>query len=248
MTIETDAELQKLKTIGRIVAFILNEMMQRTEPGMTTGELDLIGRDLFESHDARSAPMLSYGFPGYTCISVNEEVAHGVPGGRIIQAGDMVNIDVSGEKDGYFADTGGSFVVPPSTALKDRLCHATKKALEDACMAARAGQPLNQIGRAIEKVARQNRFRVIRNLCSHGVGRSLHEEPREIPGYFERRDMRILQKGQVITIEPFLSTKNKLVAEQADGWTLAGRKDSLSAQYEHSMVITSGRPVLLTIT
>ena len=159
----------------------------------------------------------------------------------------MVNIDVSAEKNGYFADTGGSFVMPPSTPLKDRLCHATQMALENACYEARAGRPLNLIGKAIEKVAKQNRFKIIKNLCSHGVGRGLHEEPKEIPGYYERRDLRILQKGQVITIEPFLSTKSKLVTEQADGWTLSGSKNNLSAQYEHTMVITDSRPVILTI-
>lgn len=247
MTIETDQDLQALKAIGRIVALILQEMMQKAEPGMTTFELDMIGKTLFEKYGANPAPMLAYGFPGYTCISINEEAAHGVPGGRVIQAGDMVNIDVSAEQNGYFADTGGSFVVPPSSPLKARLCHATKMALANACREARAGQPLNRIGKAIEKVAKQNRFKILKNLCSHGVGRSLHEEPKEIPGYFERRDQRILQKGQVITIEPFLSTKSNLVTEQEDGWTLSAIHGNLSAQYEHSMVITNGQPVLLTL-
>ncbi|MDH5178670.1 MAG: type I methionyl aminopeptidase [Gammaproteobacteria bacterium] len=247
MTIETEQDLQALKVIGRIVARILQEMMQRTEPGMTTLELDMIGKSLFEKYDARSAPMLSYGFPGYTCISINEEAAHGIPGGRVIQPGDVVNIDVSAEKDGYFADTGGTFVVPPSSALKNRLCHATRQALDHAVNVARAGQPLNRIGKAIQQVAKQKGFRIIKNLCSHGVGRSLHEEPKEIPGFFNPADKRVLTEGMVITIEPFLSTKNRIVDQLDDGWTLAGEKDNLSAQYEHTMVITKGKPILLTI-
>ena len=247
MTVESDDDLQKLKSIGRIVALILKEMMHKTEPGMTTLELDLIGKDLFEKYGAQSAPILTYDFPGYTCISVNEQAAHGVPGDRIIRPGDMVNIDVSAEKDGYFADTGGSFVVPPSSALKDKLCHATRMALEYAANEAQAGLPLNRIGKAIEKVAKHNRFKIIKNLCSHGVGRSLHEEPKQITGYYERRDLRILQKGQVITIEPFLSTKSKIVKEQSDGWTLSGVSGNLSAQYEHTMIITNNKPILLTI-
>ncbi|MDH5444467.1 MAG: type I methionyl aminopeptidase [Gammaproteobacteria bacterium] len=247
MTIESDKDLQQLKIIGHIVASILKQMMQQAEPGMTTAELDDIGRQLFEKYEANSAPMITYGFPGYTCISINEEAAHGIPGDRVIQPGDMVNIDVSAEKNGYFADTGGSFVMPPSTPLKDRLCHATRMALVKASYEARAGQPLNRIGKAIEKVAKQNRFKIIKNLCSHGVGRSLHEEPKEIPGYYERRDTRILQKGQVITIEPFLSTRSRFVTESDDGWTLSAEPNNLSAQYEHTMVITQGRPILLTV-
>ena len=247
MTIDSDKDLLGLQEIGRIVATILKQMMAYAEPGMTTLELDMYGKSLFEKFGANSAPLLTYNFPGYTCISINEEAAHGIPGERVIQAGDMVNIDVSGELNGYFADTGGSFVMPPSEPLKTRLCHATRMALESACQAARAGQPINVIGKAIEKVAKQNRFKIIKNLCSHGVGRSLHEEPKEIPGYFDRRDLRILQEGQVITIEPFLSTKSSLVKEQADGWTLSGCKNNLSAQYEHSMVITKGKPILLTV-
>lgn len=247
MTIETDKDLHELKIIGRIVAMILKEMMQRTEPGMTTLELDMIGQQLFEKYAVQSAPKLTYGFPGYTCISINEEAAHGIPGDRIINPGDMVNIDVSAERNGYFADTGGSFIVPPSTPLKEKLCHATRVALENAANVARAGQPVNRIGKAIQKVAKQKGFKIIKNLCSHGVGRGLHEEPKEITGYYEPRDTRILHEGLVITIEPFLSTKSRLVTEKDDGWTLIAGEGNLSAQYEHTMVITRGKPVLLTV-
>lgn len=247
MTIETDQDLQALKTVGRIVARILQEMMHATEPGMTTLELDEIGRGLFEKYAVQSAPKLTYDFPGYTCISINEEAAHGVPGGRVVQPGDMVNIDVSAERDGYFADTGGSFIVPPASPLKTRLCHATRLALEAASHQARAGQPINRIGKAIQQVAKQKGFKVIRNLCSHGVGRGLHEEPGEITGYYEPRDTRRLHEGQVITIEPFLSTKSRFVTEGEDGWTLMADAGNLSAQYEHTMVITRGNPILLTV-
>lgn len=246
MTIQTAQELEEMKGIGRIVAITLKEMMRRTEPGMTTGELDLIGKELLDHHGARSAPRLSYNFPGYTCISINEEAAHGVPGERVIMPGDVVNIDVSAERNGYFSDTGGSFVVPPSDYLKDKLIDATRLALKEACRNARARQSLNGIGRAIQRVAKQKGFRIIRNLCSHGVGRSLHDEPGEIPGYYDPSDKRMLHEGLVITIEPFLSTKSKMVTEQQDGWTLSATRGNLSAQFEHTMVITRGEPVLLT--
>ena len=247
MTIESEEDLENLKLIGRIVALVLKEMMARAEPGMTSLELDLIGKELLDAHGARSAPMFSYDFPGYTCISINEEAAHGIPGGRTFQPGDLVNVDVSAEKNGYFADTGGSFVLPPITPQKERLCQATKLALKSAISQTRAGLPLNGIGKAIQRTAKQKGFKVIRNLCSHGVGRSLHEEPKQIPGYFDPRDQRILKKGMVITIEPFLSTKSTRVIEAEDGWTLIGAKGNLSAQYEHSMVITDNDPILLTL-
>lgn len=247
MTIETDEDLEKLKLIGRIVAATLKEMMARAEPGMTTLELDQVGKQLLESYGASSAPKITYNFPGYTCISVNEEAAHGIPGSKVIQPGDIVNIDVSAEKDGYYADTGGSFVVPPSNFLKDKLISSTKLALTQACRSATAGSPLNLIGKSIQNVAKKTGFRVIKNLCSHGVGRGLHEEPKEIPGYYEPRDTRKLHNGLVITIEPFLSTKSRFVSESSDGWTLVGRKGNLSAQFEHTMVITKGAPILLTV-
>jgi len=247
MTIETDQDLIELRSIGRIVAVTLKEMMSRTEPGMTTAELDLVGKGLLESYGASSAPKITYNFPGYTCISVNEEAAHGIPGNRVIQPGDLVNIDVSAEKNGYFADTGGSFVVPPSSYLKDKLIDSTRLALKKACKSATAGSLLNGIGKSIQKTAKRQGFRVIRNLCSHGVGRGLHEEPKEIPGYYEPRDKRRLHEGLVITIEPFLSTKSKFVSETDDGWTLVGCQGNLSAQFEHSMVITKGKPILLTV-
>src|SRR5690606_33579744 len=130
----------------------------------------------------------TYGFPGCTCISINEEAAHGIPGSRVIRAGDVLNIDVSAELDGYFADTGGTRVVPPATPQKARLCHATRTALAEAMKAARAGQPINRIGAAIERTAKRYGFRVIENLGSHGVGRALHEEPEHIAGYYDPAD------------------------------------------------------------
>ena len=247
MTIETDEDLLALKEIGHIVAVTLKEMVQQVEPGMTTGELDQIGRAWLSSHGAQSAPKVTYNFPGYTCISINEAAAHGVPGKRVIQPGDVVNIDVSAEKNGYFADTGGTFVVPPSNRFKDRLITSAKSALSQACRNARAGNPLNVIGKSIQKVAKKSKFRIIKNLCGHGVGRGLHEAPQKITGYYEPRDKRRLHKGLVIAIEPFLSTKSRFVTESDDGWTLVGDRGNLSAQFEHTVVITEGRPIVLTV-
>jgi methionyl aminopeptidase len=189
---------------------------------------------------------MTYDFPGSTCISINEQAAHGVPGTRRICAGDVVNVDVSAELDGYFADTGGTRVVPPISHSKARLCHATQVALAHAMSEARAGAPINRIGKAIQAVARQHRFKVITNLAGHGIGRSLHEEPEGIVSYYDRGDTRRLHAGQVIAIEPFLSTRSTVVHEGADGWTLLGDAGNLSAQYEHTIVVTNGEPIVAT--
>ena len=246
MTIETQDDVVALKRIGKIVSYVLQEMLDAAEPGMTTRELDLLGEQLLDKHGARSAPKLTYDFPGSTCISINEEAAHGIPGDRVIRPGDVLNVDVSAELGGYFADTGGTKVVPPTTPQKTRLCHATRSALAQAMKQARAGQPINGIGAAIERTAKTYGFKVIENLASHGVGRALHEAPEHIPGYFDPTDKRILKDGMVITIEPFLSTKSRIVTETADGWTLVGMRGNLSAQYEHTMIITKSEPIVVT--
>jgi methionyl aminopeptidase len=246
MTIETENDVVALKRIGKIVSLVLHEMLDAAEPGMTTRELDALGEQLLERHGARSAPKLTYNFPGHTCISINEEAAHGIPGDRIIRAGDVLNVDVSAELGGYFADTGGTRVVPPTNPQKTRLCHATRTALAQAMKRARAGQPISGIGAAIERTAKSYGFKIIENLGSHGVGRALHEAPEHIAGYFDPSDKRVLHEGMVITIEPFLSTRSRIVDEAADGWTLVGSAGNLSAQYEHTMIITKGEPIVVT--
>jgi len=246
MTIENDNDLNKLRHIGRIVYETLKLMTGKVEAGMTTLELDEFGKVNLEKYGARSAPMVTYDFPGYTCISINEEAAHGIPSDRLIQAGDVVNIDVSAELDGFFGDTGGTCIVPPVDPKLAYLCQSTRKALRQAMAAARHGARLNQIGQAIEKTARRSGFVTLKDLGSHGVGRSLHEEPHFIPNFYDRSDKRRLTEGQVITIEPFLSTKAQQTSVESDGWTLTTGKGNFSAQYEHTMVITRGKPLIMT--
>lgn len=247
MSINSQKDLEGLRKIGRIVARCLKHMQSKIEPGITTLELDQIGGAFLALHGARSAPKLTYNFPGFTCISVNEEAAHGIPGAKVIQAGDLVNIDVSAELGGYFADTGGSSIVPPEKKLYVQICETAKRALERALLEARAGAKLNRIGHAIESEARENGFTVIENIGSHGVGRALHEEPGFIPGYFDRKDHRILKENQVITIEPFISSGAKMVFDTGDGWTLATDPGVYTAQYEHTIVITKGKPLIMTL-
>lgn len=250
MIVSNDAQLQGLRRIGRLVAQILADMQAHARPGMSTAELDALGGHWLERAGAQSAPRLCYGFPGHTCISVNEEAAHGIPGVRLLAAGDLVNIDVSAMLDGYFADTGGSFVLAASdgaadSSLKQRLCTAALQARAAGIAAACAGQRLNIIGKRIERTIHAAGFRNVRNLCGHGVGAALHEEP-AMRNYYDSRDADILRTGQVITIEPFLSTNVSRVYTLADGWTLAGRPSSLFAQQEHTLVVTRGQPLILT--
>ncbi len=246
MTVDNQRDIDGILRVGRIVAYVRDAMLAAIEPGMTTGELDDMGAALLEKEGAQSAPRVMYNFPGATCISVNEEAAHGIPGPRVMQPGDIVNVDVSAEFGGYFADTGGTVIVPPTTQLKTRLCHATQLALKNALAEARAGAPINRIGRAIQRTAKAHNFKTIRNLAGHGIGRSLHEEPEGIVSYFDRTDTRRLEDGQVIAIEPFLSTKSTSVTETDDGWTLVGHPDNLSAQYEHTIIVTKGAPIVAT--
>lgn len=246
MTVENQRDVEGLMAVGQIVARVLNRMLDALEPGMTTAELDRLGEELLHRSGARSAPRITYDFPGATCISINEQAAHGIPGSRRIEPGDVVNVDVSAELDGYFADTGGTRVVPPVTPLKKRLCHATRRALEAAMKEVRAGNRINRLGLAVERVARTHRFRIIRNLAGHGVGRSLHESPTEIVSYHRPHDPRVLEEGMVIAVEPFLSTRATVVEEEDDGWTLSAPPGNLSAQYEHTLIVTRGRPIVVT--
>ncbi|QLY24950.1 type I methionyl aminopeptidase [Bdellovibrio sp. KM01] len=250
MIVKTEAELEGLKKIGKVVANCLQYMSRQVEPGMTTKELDELGGAYLAKYGARSGPILVYDFPGHTCISLNHEAAHGVPSDKkIIRAGDLINIDVSAELNGFFADNGGSFTVPPGRPEDVRLLEATKKALENAIAGVKAGIKLNTIGQRVEQIADEYGYTIIENLGSHGVGKSLHEAPEFIPGYFDSKDDRRLKEGHVITIEPFLSTGAHYVDEvKGDKWTLVtSSPEHRTAQFEHTMVVLKDRALILTI-
>ena len=247
MTVSNDDELAGLKRIGRIVAETLEVMGRAIEPGMTTRELDGVGRAFLEAAGARSAPETVYGFPGATCISVNEEIAHGIPGDRRVGPGDLVNIDVSAEKDGYFADTGASFAVPPVTRRVERLCKDGRRAMWTGLRQVGAGKPLSGIGRAVGTFADKNGYTLVRNLASHGVGLSLHEEPTEIATWPDPSERRIMTEGMVLTVEPFLSLGADFAEDGDDPWTLYSRPRALTVQYEHTVVATRNGPLILTM-
>ncbi len=245
MTIGSERDLAGLRAAGRVVALALREMEGTVEPGMTTAELDAVGARVFEDHGARSAPRLFKGFPGVNCISVNEEAVHGVPGGRVIEPGDLVKIDVTAELGGYVADAAVTVALPPSDRLNEGLRDCAAYAFERGAAVARAGRPLNKIGRAVQTAVGKWGFAVLPELCSHGVGRTVHEEP-TVPNYYDRRLRAPLSEGLVLTIEPIISSGSAWTVEGDDGWTLKSADGSPVAHHEHTIVVTKGSPIVLT--
>jgi len=246
MTIETPQDLYGLLTIGRIVGKTLQYMREQLKPGMTTRQLDDLAHDFLDQHHARSAPVLTYGFPGTTCISINEEAAHGIPGDRQIQPGDLVKVDVSAEQRGYYADAAITVAVPPVSPSNQRLCDCAEAALAAAIAAARAGQPLSIMGRTAEQVARQYGYRIVRELHGHGVGRGLHEAPKNIPMFYVPSATQRLTDGLVLTVEPHIAPRSSHTKTHPNGWTLSTSDRSPVAMYEHTIVVTKGQPVLVT--
>ncbi|AKH99168.1 methionine aminopeptidase, type I [Hoeflea sp. IMCC20628] len=246
--ISSEDELEKLRHIGKICANTIQVMAKAMEPGMTTRELDLIGRQHLDAHGAQSAPEFCYEFPGATCISVNKEVAHGVPGDRVIAPGDLVNIDVSALKDGYFGDTGASFGVAPVAQKTSRLLRDGKRAMSAGINQVKSGARYASIGDAVGSFAKKNGYTLIRNLASHGVGQSLHEYPEEIATWPNRHDKRLMEEGQVFTIEPFLSFGATFAEDDDDGgsWTLYSCPNALTVQFEHTVVSSRNGPIILT--
>jgi methionyl aminopeptidase len=246
MTITHQDELDGLRVIGRIVANTMQAMAKAMEPGMTTRELDGIGRALLEREGAVSAPESTYDFPGATCISVNEEIAHGIPGDRAIRLGDLVNIDVSASKDGIFADTGATFRMGAVRPALARLCRDGRRAMEIGIAQVGHDRPLAGIGAAIGRFADAGGYTLIRNLASHGVGRALHEYPEEVATW-PTRDKRRMHRGLVLTVEPFLSKGGLWASQGDDGWTLYAEPRAAVVQYEHTVVATERSAIVVTL-
>jgi methionyl aminopeptidase len=243
----SENDIKRLKTIGHICAMVLKEMMEIAKPGMTTGELDNIGMEFLKKEGALSAPMTMYQFPGATCISISPVIAHGIPGEHVLREGELINIDVSAELDGYFGDTGASMVVAKHVPEYAKMIKATKSALAQAVQVARAGQSINMIGKTIQQEAARNGYGVIYDLTGHGIGRHLHEEPTQVFNYFKSKDRHILEDGLVLAIEPFLTTGRGHVLEEEDGWSLRTTDRTIATQFEHTIIVTKGEPIILTI-
>lgn len=245
MVAKTAQDLAGLRAAGQLVRRVFSRMKQAAQPGVTTRELDQIAQRMFDNSGAESAPHLYYNFPGATCISVNEAAAHGIPGDRRLRSGDMVNIDVSARYQGYVADMGESFVVGRGRRAQQRICDAVQRAVGLAIAEVRPGRSLNVIGRTVQQVADKMGYRIVRNLGSHGVGASIHEEPSYV-ALDNPRERRRLTDGLVLTIEPFFTTGTDWVEERSDGWTLAVPAGELVAQFEQTVIVRAGKAEILT--
>jgi len=247
MTADSKKEIQSLKAIGRICAETLHKMMDATRAGMTTHELDEIGRAFLEAEGARSAPEAMYNYPGATCISVSPVIAHGIPNEHALSEGELIHIDVSAELDGYYADTGASMIVSKHDKNLGKLLDATKTTLNKALHVAKAGNLLSGIGRTVQTEARKRGYNVIYDLTGHGIGRKLHEEPKEILNFYNPKDQRILHEGLVLAVEPFLTTGIGRIVEMSDGWSLRTSDNAIAAQFEHTIIVTKNEPIILTL-
>src|SRR5580658_1692799 len=245
MSITGPEELAGMRAAGVIVGLMLSAMKSAVREGITTGELDQVGADVMVQHGARSAPALVYKFPGVNCISVNEEAVHGIPGKRALERGDLVKLDVTVEKDGFMADAAVTVPVGEVTEERQRLVACAERAFAKAMLVARAGFRVSEIGRVVEREVRRSGFSVIRDLGGHGIGRTIHEEPR-VPNYADPGASSILTEGLVITVEPIIAAGSGRAVLAKDGWTVVTADHRPSAHYEHTLVITQGAPMLLT--
>jgi methionyl aminopeptidase len=247
MSITREAELIGMQKASEAVAYTLKEMRNYAQPGMTTKQLDNYGAGILADFGAKSAPFLAYRFPGWTCISVNNEFCHGIPSdNRILNEGDLVNIDVSAELNGFWSDNGGSFVLGEDVNRHQKLIDASKQILHKAIYNIKGGIRISDIGHLIETEAKKRGYKVIRNLTGHGIGRGLHEEPGEIANYRDRFNPARFKKNSVVAIETFISTASTYAETLYDGWTMVGNNGGFMAQHEHTIVVTDEKPIVLT--
>jgi methionyl aminopeptidase len=245
MSVGSRRDLLALVAAGRVVAEALARMRALVRPGATTAELDRAAADVFRRHGARSAPQLAYGFPGITCISVNDEAVHGIPGPRRIKPGDLVKLDVTAELDGYMADAAVTVPVPPVAAADAALCDAAAAGLAAALEQARAGGTTGAVGAAVEREVERRGFRVLRELAGHGIGHTIHEPP-SVPNFGAAGLGEPLTDGLVITLEPIVAATTRSTRQTGDGWTVATADGGRSAHVEHTIVVRRGRPLVLT--
>lgn len=246
MTIESKSDLAGMRAVGRLVGLALREMKQAIRPGMTTAQLDDVGAAFLKRRGARSAPQLTYDFPGFNCISVNDEIVHGVPGPRKILAGDVVKIDVTAELDGLIADSATTVLVPPVASRGRSLVRCAKSAFDRALARAAANLRIAELGRTVEDEVHRWGHSVVRDMTGHGVGRALHEEP-SVPNFYSPFIPGRLEEGMVIALEPIISERPTALVEDEDGWTIRTANGCLAAHHEHTIVIREGRAEVLTL-
>jgi len=244
--VKSSDEIELMREAGRITAEALNCLKAEIREGLTTAQLDKIGEELIRS---RGAEPVFIGYRGYrhaTCISINNEVVHGIPGDKLIKNGDIVSVDVGVKKNGYCGDSAATFPVGKVTGKTEKLLRLGREALKAGIKQARAGNYLGDISFAIQQLAEKNGFSVVRDLYGHGIGRDLHEDPL-IPNYGSRGEGPKLLPGMVLAIEPMLNIGSWKIKTLADGWTVVTADGALSCHFEHTVLITEKDPEILTI-
>jgi methionyl aminopeptidase len=245
VSVDSPEQLRGLRRAGRVVAETLRVLRAAVAPGVTTAELDQLAAETFERHGARSGPILTYGYPGSVCISVDEQVVHGVPGPRVLRAGELVTLDVAAEVAGYHADAANTVAVGQVDGRRRRLVSATRAALDAGIRAAQPGRTLRDVGAAVERAARRRGFTVLRELTGHGIGHAMHEEPTVFNWAAPAARTR-LTPGLVFTIEPMLTAGRPGIVLERDSWTIRTADLAPSAHEEHTIMVSDGGPVILT--
>jgi len=245
MTIQSANDLASMRAVGRLVGEAIREMRAAIRPGMTTEQLDAVGERYLRRRGARSAPQLTYDFPGFNCISVNDEIVHGVPGPRVLNPSDVVKIDVTAELDGYIADSAVTVIIPPVTTAAHNLTQSARAAFKRAAKVAAANVRVAELGREVEAEVERWGHAVVHEMCGHGVGRALHEPP-SVPNFFSPFTPGRLAEGMVIALEPIISESRTAVIEAEDGWTLRTANGCLAAHHEHTVVVGRNGLEILT--
>jgi methionyl aminopeptidase len=243
--IKSPREIEFMRAAGAIASTILQALAKEVSPGRSTGEIDRLAAEMMREHDCKSAFLGYRGFPGYTCISVNEEVVHGIGGARKILPGDIVKIDVGIVKSGFIGDNATTVAAGDIPLETKRLLAVTEQSLFEAISHARAGRKLADLCGAVEAFTKPHGFTIVREFVGHGVGRRLHEEP-QVPNYRPQGKSPTLMPGMTLAIEPMVNAGVASVRILEDGWTVITEDRKPSAHFEHTVLITSGEPEILT--
>ena len=247
VSIKTLSEIEKMRVAGRLAAEVLEMIGSHVRAGITTDELDALCHDhIVRVQNAIPAPLNYRGFPKSICTSVNHQVCHGIPGPKKLKNGDIVNIDITVIKDGYHGDTSMMFCVGEPSIRGRRLIQVAREAMFEGIRQVRPRATLGDIGHAIQRHAEANGFSVVREFCGHGIGRDFHEEP-QVLHYGKPGDGLVLQAGMIFTIEPMINAGKKETKILPDGWTAVTRDHSLSAQWEHTILVTRDGAEVLTL-
>ena len=247
VTIKTPAEIEKMRIAGRLAAEVLQMIRPHVQPGVTTGELDRLCHDyIVNDQQAVPAPLNYRGFPRSICTSVNHQVCHGIPGDKKLKKGDIINIDITVIKDGYHGDTSKMFFVGEPSIQARRLVQVTHEAMLKGIEAVRPGVRLGDLGHVIQQHAETHGFSVVREYCGHGIGREFHEDP-QVLHYGQPGTGMELQPGMTFTIEPMINAGKKEIKLLPDNWTVVTRDHSLSAQWEHTVLVTETGHDILTV-